>query len=440
MKHRLRTLLSVTVATVVAAGTLVLGGGAAYAQDPGSCSKSTGSTGEGLPIRATCSSTADTTTWVVTDLCSYPFSFPPTIYRVYGNQVAGNGTSTAWCNPGDAPSVRNSDIQIIILSAAAPSITASPSTVVIPAGQVMGTTTVSFSSTNASGTCIWISQTGEAPRLWSCNGAAGSGLVWPYVPVGGYTKFLLTTSSTAPSPVLATTTATGVTPTGTVTASPSTVVIPAGQTAGTTTVSFTSTYTNGTCIWISQTGEAPRLWSCGGAAGSGLVWPYVPVGGYTKFLLTTSSTAPSPVLATTTATGVTPPPDGPAGTIVSAYSNKCVDVAGGLTANGTHVQLYDCNGTASQRWTVTAAHTLSAFGKCMDVSGGVTANGTKVWLYDCNGTGAQVWMPQADGTLLNPMSGRCLDDPYGVTTNGTQLDIWDCVAGATNEKWSVPHS
>ncbi|GIG55672.1 hypothetical protein Lfu02_00440 [Longispora fulva] len=125
---------------------------------------------------------------------------------------------------------------------------------------------------------------------------------------------------------------------------------------------------------------------------------------------------------------------------MSAYSNKCVDVAGGLTANGTHVQLYDCNGTASQRWTVTAAHTLSAFGKCMDVSGGVTANGTKVWLYDCNGTGAQVWMPQADGTLLNPMSGRCLDDPYGVTTNGTQLDIWDCVAGATNEKWSVPHS
>ena len=32
-------------------------------------------------------------------------------------------------------------------------------------------------------------------------------------------------------------------------------------------------------------------------------------------------------------------------------AGKCVDVAGASSANGTAVQLYDCNGTAAQQWT-----------------------------------------------------------------------------------------
>ena len=51
----------------------------------------------------------------------------------------------------------------------------------------------------------------------------------------------------------------------------------------------------------------------------------------------------------------------------------------------------------------------------MDVTAAGTANGTKVQLYDCNGTGAQVWQAQSNGALVNPESGRCLDDP-GATT------------------------
>ena len=72
---------------------------------------------------------------------------------------------------------------------------------------------------------------------------------------------------------------------------------------------------------------------------------------------------------------------------------------------------------------------LQTLGKCLDVDAAGTANGTTVDLYDCNGTGAQVWQPQSDGALLNPASGKCLDDTGWSTTPGTQAQIWSCTGG-----------
>src|SRR4051812_25189051 len=37
-------------------------------------------------------------------------------------------------------------------------------------------------------------------------------------------------------------------------------------------------------------------------------------------------------------------------------------------------------------------------GKCLDVAGANTADGTAVQIYDCNGTGAQNWTRSTDGT------------------------------------------
>jgi glucosylceramidase len=120
---------------------------------------------------------------------------------------------------------------------------------------------------------------------------------------------------------------------------------------------------------------------------------------------------------------------------ITGYGGKCVDVAGANSANGTAVQLYDCNGTNAQRWTVTGG-TLQALGKCMDLTSGGTANGTQVQLYDCNGTGAQQWNPSG-GQLINPQSGRCLDATGVSSANGTRLQIWDCSGGA-NQQWQIP--
>ncbi|GIG61978.1 glycosyl hydrolase [Longispora fulva] len=121
---------------------------------------------------------------------------------------------------------------------------------------------------------------------------------------------------------------------------------------------------------------------------------------------------------------------------VKGVGGKCVDVANAGTADGTKIQLYTCNGTGAQSWTVNGS-TLRALNKCLDVAGGATAAGTKVQLWTCNGTGAQNWAAQADGTLRNPVSGRCLDASGGSSADGTQLIIWDCHAGP-NQKWTLP--
>ncbi|MFC8287676.1 ricin-type beta-trefoil lectin domain protein, partial [Streptomyces cyaneofuscatus] len=74
---------------------------------------------------------------------------------------------------------------------------------------------------------------------------------------------------------------------------------------------------------------------------------------------------------------------------ITGIGGKCVDVAGASSANGTAVQLYDCNGTGAQQWDVRSDGTVRALGKCLDAKDGATANGTLVQLWDCNGTAAQ---------------------------------------------------
>jgi beta-glucosidase len=124
----------------------------------------------------------------------------------------------------------------------------------------------------------------------------------------------------------------------------------------------------------------------------------------------------------------------------------CVDVAGANTANFTPVQIYTCNGTAAQQWTVSGdpvfgdgvdVFTLHALGKCLDVYGGGTANGTQVDLYDCNSTDAQRFTQLPDGSLWNTASRKCLDDPGWSTTPGTQLQVWDC-NNTTAQHWTLP--
>jgi hypothetical protein len=122
---------------------------------------------------------------------------------------------------------------------------------------------------------------------------------------------------------------------------------------------------------------------------------------------------------------------------ITGYGGKCVDIAGANSANGTPVQLYDCNGTTAQQWTPGSDGTLRALGKCLDVTAAGTADGTKVQLYDCNGTAAQSWTVTATQQLINTGSGKCLDATDWSTANGTQLQIWSCT-GAANQQWSVP--
>jgi hypothetical protein len=125
--------------------------------------------------------------------------------------------------------------------------------------------------------------------------------------------------------------------------------------------------------------------------------------------------------------GETDVPNGPEGTIAGP-GGQCVDIAGDdVGVNGTAAQLWNCqNWAEDQHWTHNANGSLQTLGRCLDIDGDGTAQGTKVELWDCNGVGGQQWTQQANGSLLNPQSGLCLDDPSDNTGNGTQLQIWPC--------------
>ncbi len=138
----------------------------------------------------------------------------------------------------------------------------------------------------------------------------------------------------------------------------------------------------------------------------------------------------------TPTTGPTTPPSGRTGRI-TGIGGKCVDIAAASNANNTAVQLYDCNGTTAQNWTVGTDGTIRGLGKCLDVAAAGTANGSLIQIYDCNGTGAQQWQAQTNGTLRNPVSNKCLDAVGNSSANGTRLQIWECFAG-TNQRWTLP--
>ena len=121
---------------------------------------------------------------------------------------------------------------------------------------------------------------------------------------------------------------------------------------------------------------------------------------------------------------------------ITGLGGKCIDVAGASSANGTAVQLYDCNGSPAQQWsTGNTDGSIRALGKCMDVVNGSTTNGAKIQLYDCNATGAQKWTV-SNGALVNSGSGKCLDVIGKSSANGTRLQIWTCT-NASNQAWSV---
>ncbi len=83
-----------------------------------------------------------------------------------------------------------------------------------------------------------------------------------------------------------------------------------------------------------------------------------------KLLAVLCSTA---VVGTLGVLGVTSALAATAGPI-KGLGGKCVDVVAASSANGTAVDLYDCNGTGAQTWTTgNSDNTITALGKCLEV-------------------------------------------------------------------------
>jgi len=119
----------------------------------------------------------------------------------------------------------------------------------------------------------------------------------------------------------------------------------------------------------------------------------------------------------------------------SNFSGRCIDIPGANPADGTRLQMYDCNGTAAQQWTFNSDGTLRAMGKCMDPAGGALTNGTPIQLVTCNGNPVQRFTLSAAGDLVNVSANRCVDIKDWNSANGAALQLWDC-GGTSNQKWT----
>jgi predicted alpha-1,2-mannosidase len=132
------------------------------------------------------------------------------------------------------------------------------------------------------------------------------------------------------------------------------------------------------------------------------------------------------------------PPQPRVGPVTSGVSSSlCIDDNQSSTTPGNPVQIWGCDSTDAQSWTIAPNGTVSALGLCLDAWQSGTTNGTLIDLYTCNGSGAQQWETATDGGLENPESGLCLDDPNASTTNGTQLQLYTCNQTPAQD-WTLP--
>jgi GH25 family lysozyme M1 (1,4-beta-N-acetylmuramidase) len=130
----------------------------------------------------------------------------------------------------------------------------------------------------------------------------------------------------------------------------------------------------------------------------------------------------------------------PSGPVVSQIPGMCLDDSSDQTANNTKVDIWSCDSTAAQAWQAEPDGTVRINGKCLDVLHGAKASGSSVVLYSCSGSQTQQWhlMPAGAGiTLMNPASGLCLADPGDSTVEGTQLVIAACTAGDPGMAWRL---
>ncbi|KAJ3573902.1 hypothetical protein NP233_g2130 [Leucocoprinus birnbaumii] len=125
---------------------------------------------------------------------------------------------------------------------------------------------------------------------------------------------------------------------------------------------------------------------------------------------------------------------------LSSMTNKCLDVRGNVRANGTPVQIYDCNGTPAQQWIFNANETAIRLANspfCLD-AGSNPANGTPMKIWQCfPNLPAQEWFFTADSRIALFNQGFCLDTPSGNLVNSNIVQIWQCVDGNANQVWTT---
>lgn len=119
---------------------------------------------------------------------------------------------------------------------------------------------------------------------------------------------------------------------------------------------------------------------------------------------------------------------------------KCLEVPNDNINNGTQLRVNTCGGYARQKWYPYNGGFRSGLGstpyKCIDVRGGVAANGTAIQIWDCD-SGHPNQKFALRGPVKNLHSGKCMDLEGGSTANYTPIQQWACTVGHPNQVWTL---
>jgi len=125
------------------------------------------------------------------------------------------------------------------------------------------------------------------------------------------------------------------------------------------------------------------------------------------------------------------------GTIRLIKMGLCLDDRSNSSSNGAVVQVWKCNGQASQQWGVYSDGTIRHGGLCLDARNNGTANGAKVQLWTCTGGANQKWDTKNFRIHYdNPAAANKVLDDTAHGGNGSQQQIWTNTGG-TNQVWAT---
>jgi Ricin-type beta-trefoil lectin domain len=124
-------------------------------------------------------------------------------------------------------------------------------------------------------------------------------------------------------------------------------------------------------------------------------------------------------------------------TLVGSLSGKCLSVTGAATTDGSTADIYTCNSSTSENWTIESNGTIvgSPSGKCLEVTGSSTANYAGVDISTCTGAANQKWTVNSAGTIVGSQSGKCLSVTGASTANLALADMYTC-NGSGSENWA----
>lgn len=112
----------------------------------------------------------------------------------------------------------------------------------------------------------------------------------------------------------------------------------------------------------------------------------------------------------------------------------CLDVTKGNFRPGTALQVFDCNGTDSQRFRVGRGGEIRVRDLCLDVERGDPRDGARVVLWSCSGAPSQSWTTRG-GQIVSQLGGKCLDVVDGRVRQGQPAMVWQCNRSPSQRWW-----